>query len=608
MTPDAFHDEDRISHATDFRQAVRLLRYVRPRWKLVALSSLVSLFIAALTLAGPYIVKVTIDDHIAVGDYAGVARLSALFVATILGLFGLEYAQSLLIARVGQDGMFDLRRELFGHVQKLSLSFFDRNPVGRLMTRITSDVAALNELFAQGVMTLAGDLFLLVGITILMFRTDATLTLLVFTTVPVMLVVGKWFRTAVRESSRDARARLSRMNAFMQENLGGIRTVQAYNRQRRNRARFVELNSDFREANMRNVSAYAFFVPAIEVIGALALALIIWYGGARALSGGITVGTIYLFIQYIQRFFQPIKDLSDKFNIFQTALASAERIFKLLDTEPEVRPPADPAPFTGLRDEIRFENVWFAYKDEEWVLRDVSFTVRKGETVALVGATGSGKTTVTNLLTRFYDVGRGSITVDGTDIRRLDPAVWCRQFAVVLQDVFLFTGDIRSNVRLGEEAISDEDVERACRHVNADRFIAALPDGYHQEVLERGATLSVGQKQLLAFARALAFDPAVLILDEATASIDTETEHLIQDALRKLLAGRTSIVIAHRLSTIQNADRIIVMHHGKIREMGTHQELLRRDGIYRKLYELQYRDARVARHEPRREGVLNADA
>ncbi|PKO14824.1 antibiotic ABC transporter ATP-binding protein [candidate division BRC1 bacterium HGW-BRC1-1] len=597
MSPEAFHEEDRVAHAGDMRHAARLLKYIRPRWKLVVLSSVVSSLIAALSLAGPYIVKVTIDNHIAKGDYAGVARLSGLFIGTIAGLFVLEYVQAFLIAWVGQQGMFDLRRELFAHVQKMSLAFFDRNPVGRLMTRVTSDVATLNELFAQGVMTLAGDIFLLAGITILMLKTDVRLTLLVFITVPIMLVAGKWFRTAVRESSRDARTRLSRMNAYIQENLGGIRTVQAYNRERRNRRRFVELNSDFREANMRTVAAYAFFVPAIEVIGALALALIIWYGGVRALSGGLTVGVIYLFIQYIQRFFQPIKDLSDKFNIFQTALASAERIFNLLDTPAEISSPEKPEPFTGLKDEIRFENVSFAYKDEDWVLRDVSFTVRRGESVALVGSTGSGKTTVTSLLTRFYDVQKGAIKVDGTDIRRLDLSDWRRQFAVVLQDVFLFSGDIASNIRLGNEAVTDEVVERAGRNVNANEFIAALPGGYKQEVLERGATLSVGQKQLLAFARALAFDPAILILDEATASIDTETEHLIQDALQKLLKGRTSIVIAHRLSTIQNADRIIVMHHGKIREVGTHQELLRRDGIYRKLYELQYRDVRVGKYD-----------
>jgi ATP-binding cassette subfamily B protein len=588
--PDSYIEEDKVTTVTDSRQALRLLHYVRPRWRLVALSSIVSIAMAGLTLAGPYIVKVTIDDHIAKGDYAGVATLSAVFVATLLALFALEYAQAMLIAHVGQQGMFDLREDIFAHVQRLPLAFFDRNPVGRLMTRITSDVAALNELFSQGVMTLAGDLFLLVGITILMVRTDLSLTLLVFTTVPLMLYAGKWFRTAVRESSRDARARLSRLNAYLQENLSGIRTVQAYNRQARNHAEFASLNDAFRAANMRSVFAYAFFIPAIEVIGALSLALIVWYGGVQAAGGAVTVGTIYLFIQYIQRFFQPIKDLSDKFNIFQTALAASERIFKLLDTPVDIASPADPKAFAGIQRDLELDGVWFAYKDEEWVLKDVNLRVRRGETVALVGATGSGKTTITNLLLRFYDVQRGAIRVDGTDIRELDLDEWRRQFAIVLQDVFLFSGDIRSNIRLGEESVTDEEVRRVSRVVNADRFIAALPDGYGSEVLERGATLSVGQKQLLAFARALAFDPAILILDEATASIDTETELLIQDALRKLLRGRTSIVIAHRLSTIQTADRIVVLHHGRIREEGTHAQLLRRDGIYRKLYELQYRD------------------
>ncbi len=591
MSPDAFIEEDKISQVTDARQALRLLRYVRPMWKLVALSSLISLATACLTLAGPYIVKITIDRHIAVGDTGGVARLAALFVATIVATFGCEYLQSYLIALVGQRGMHDLRAEIFAHVQKLPLAFFDRNPVGRLMTRITSDVAALNELFAQGVMTLAGDLFLLVGIAALMLKTDWRLTLLLFLTMPLMVWAGSRFRTSARISSRDARARLSRMNAYLQENLGGMRTVQAYNRQRSNHEFFAGLNREFREANMRNVAAYAVFLPAIEVIGSIALALIIWYGGVRALHGAITVGTIYLFIQYTQRFFQPIKDISDKFNIFQVALASSERIFKLLDTPVTIQSPPDPAPFAGLQREIRFEKVWFAYKDEDWVLRDVSFTVRKGETVALVGATGSGKTTITSLLGRYYDVQRGSVTVDGTDIRDLDLDTWRRQFAVVLQDVFLFTGDIASNIRLGNTAVSDDDVRRVSEVVNASGFVEALPHRYNSEVLERGATLSVGQKQLLAFARALAFNPAVLVLDEATASIDTETEILIQDALEKLLVGRTSVVIAHRLSTIQHADRIIVLHHGKVREVGTHTELLQRDGIYRKLYELQYRDA-----------------
>jgi ABC-type multidrug transport system fused ATPase/permease subunit len=370
-----------------------------------------------------------------------------------------------------------------------------------------------------------------------------------------------------------------------------MRTVQAHNREDAHQRHFEDLNSQFREANMRTVFCHAVFLPAVEVIAAIALALIIWYGGVGSLGGTITLGTVYLFIQYGQRFFQPIKDLSEKFNIFQTAMAAAERVFKLLDTAPAIESPSNPAIFRGLEREIRFENVWFAYKGEDWVLRDVSFEVRRGETVALVGATGSGKTTVTNLLARFYDIQKGAIVIDGVDIREIDLGALRSELAMVLQDVFLFSGDIASNIRLGNREITDERVRNCAEYVNAAQFIEAMPNGYSREVRERGATLSVGQKQLLAFARALAFDPRLLILDEATASIDTETELLIQDALNKLLRGRTSIVIAHRLSTIQSADRIIVLHHGKVREVGTHAELLRHGGIYRKLYELQYKES-----------------
>lgn len=594
MSADAYIEEDRIAHGADRHLARRLLRFVRPYWRLVALSSGVSLLVALLQLAGPWLVKETIDHHIATGDMAGVVRLSGLYLLTISGVFALEYLQGWLTTLVGQRAMFDLRRELFAHLQRLHPAFFDRNPVGRLMTRVTNDVAALNELFAQGVMTLAGDVFLLAAIAALMLWTNWVLALLVFATAPLLLFAAWLFRRTVRAAYRDVRARLSLMNAFLQENLSGMRTVQAYNRQRVNFDRFRELNDSYREANLRTVTAHALFVPAVELIGALATGLILWYGGASALEGTVTLGTIVLFIQYVTRFFQPLRELSDKFNVFQTALASGERIFRLLDTRPEVTAPDAPRPFEGLREEIRFEDVWFAYKDDEWVLKDISFRVRRGETVALVGATGSGKTTITNLLCRFYDVQRGSITIDGVDLRALDPLALRRRMAIVLQDVFLFSGTIADNIRLGNESISDEQVRRAAQVVNAARFIEALPGQYAHEVRERGATLSVGQKQLLAFARALAFDPEVLILDEATASIDTETELLIQDALRKLLKGRTSIVIAHRLSTVQNADRIIVLHKGRIRESGTHAELLRQNGLYRKLYELQYRNGGIA--------------
>ena len=568
--------------------AWRLLAYLKPYWVQVVVASVLSLVIALLTLAGPKIVQVAIDDYIVKGNVRGVINLAALYLIVSLIQMGLEYWREWTTAVVGQRSMYDLRRDIFNHLQSLSLPYFDRHPVGRVMTRVTSDVAALNELFAQGVTTLAGTIFMLIAIAAILLYKDWQLTMLIFASMPLLLGAAMWFRRTVRRGYRAVRAKLSQMNAYLQENLSGIRTVQAYNRQALNFLSFQKVNGEHRDANLITVFAYAIFLPVTELIAALALAAIIWYGGVASLSGAITVGTIVLFIQYCQKFYQPIKDLSEKFNILQTAMASGERIFQLLDEKPDVPTPAAPKPITGLQHGITFENVWFAYNAENWVLRDVSFEVKRGETVALVGATGSGKTTITSLLARFYDIQRGTIRIDGVDIREMDARALRSRMAIVLQDNFLFTGDVSSNIRMGNPDITDEMIQQAARNVNADHFIRALPNGYNQEVLERGATLSVGQKQLLAFARALAFDPDIMILDEATASIDTETEILIQDALEKLLKERTSIVIAHRLSTIQNADRILVMHHGSIKESGTHHELLQQNGLYRRLYELQY--------------------
>jgi ATP-binding cassette subfamily B protein len=595
---DSIIEEDRVDHGIDRRLVWRLIRFLAPYWKSILFASFLSLLIAGLTLAGPKIVQVAIDKHIAVGDAHGVFRLSLLYLATIFATLALEYSREWITAYVGQHAMFDLRRELFAHIQRLALPFFDRNPVGRVMTRITSDVAALNEMFSQGLTTLAGDLFLLVAIAAILVYKNWFLALLIFCTIPVLFAAAYWFRTTVRAGFREVRTSLSRLNGYLQENLSGMRTVQAYNRQNVNYEEFHELNEVYRQANMKTVFAYAVFLPVVEMLAAVAMAVIVWYGGIASLDGTITVGTIVLFIQYCSRFYQPVKDLSDKFNILQTAMAASERIFKLLDEVPEIQAPAQPKAFSGLKQQIEFENVWFAYKHDQWVLRDVSFTVKRGETVALVGATGSGKTTVTSLLTRFYDVQKGAVKIDGVDVRELDPHDLRRRMAVVLQDNFLFSGTVASNVRLGNDDVDDRQLQRAAEFVNASPFIAELPGQYDAPVLERGATLSVGQKQLLAFARALAFNPEILILDEATASIDTETELLIQDALAKLLKGRTSLVIAHRLSTIQNADRIMVMSHGEIRESGTHDELLQQNGLYRKLYELQYRAvARLPGHE-----------
>jgi ATP-binding cassette subfamily B protein len=468
------------------------------------------------------------------------------------------------------------------------VQFFDRNPVGRLLTRVTSDVQALNELFSQGVMTVVGDVFLLLAIVALMFLASPPLTWLVLATAPLVLLSGFLFSKFVRQAYRDVRQRLSQLNAFLQETLGGIRTVVAYNAQPASFERFRHLNDLFREANMRTVFCHALFYPAIELIGAIALALIIWRGGIGTLDSTITIGTVVLFIQYTQRFFQPIKDLSDKYNIFQTAMAAAERLYRLLDTKPAITSPVTAARITTFERALEFQNVWFSYKDEEWVLRDVSFTVHRGETVALVGPTGSGKSTIVSLMTRFYDVAKGRILLDGHDIRSLRLEDLRRLVSVVTQDVFLFSGTIADNIRLGSQDISLERVIECARYVNAATFIEKLPDQYNHPIRERGVTLSVGQKQLLALARALAFDAPILILDEATANIDTETERLIQDALEKILQGRTAVVVAHRLSTIQKANRIIVLHHGQIKETGTHEELLKAGGLYRKLYDLQF--------------------
>ena len=584
------HDDEVLGKAYDARLMRRLLTFLRPYWRQVVLALVAILAGAAAQLAQPYLIKVAIDQHIATGRLEGLDRLAVLFFAVLVVSFVSEYLQTWTMQLTGQQIMFDLRMAIYRHLQRLDIQYYDRNPVGRLMTRVTSDVDALNDLFTSGVVTIFGDVFSLVGIMAIMIGMNWRLALVAFSVLPLIALVTQWFRKHVRESYRVVRGLIARINAFLQENITGMSTVQLFRREALNFKRFDEIDAQHRDANFASIFYYSVFYPAVEIVAALASALIIWYGGAGVLRGTLTIGALVAFVQYSQRFFRPISDMSEKFNVLQSAMASSERIFGLLDEPVLISRPAAPVVPAGPG-HIVFENVWFAYKGEEFALKDVSFDVKPGQRVGIVGATGAGKTTLINLLLRFYDVTRGRITVDGVDIRDLDPADVRGLFSLVLQDVHLFSGTIESNVRLGRDDIDEAAVRRAATAVHADAFIDRLPNGYQTAVAERGSTLSVGQKQLLSFARALAFDPRVLILDEATSSVDTETELLIRDALHTLMAGRTTIAIAHRLSTIQDMDRILVFHNGRLRESGTHQELLAQRGVYFRLFELQYKNA-----------------
>jgi ATP-binding cassette subfamily B multidrug efflux pump len=571
----------------------RLLGYLRPYKGQVAIALAAIIASSVLQLAPPYLTHLAIDKYIANKDLSGLSMIAWQFLAVLVASFGLEYLQTWMMQLTGQRIMYDLRMELYAHLQRLDLRFYDRNPVGRLMTRVTSDVDVLNDLFTAGVVAIFGDVFTLAGIMIVMLGMSWKLALASFVVLPLIVFVTQWFRRNVRESYRVVRALIARINAFLQENLTGMSTVQLFRREPLNFARFDDINRDHRDANIQSIFFYAVFYPAIELVGALAASIIIWFGGLQVLEGTLTLGVLVAFLQYSARFYRPISDMSEKFNVLQSAMASSERIFTLLDTPVVISSPPRPVePPVPIRGHIVFDRVWFAYNGEDWVLRDLSFEVHPGERVALVGATGAGKTSIISLLLRFYDVQRGRILVDGIDLRDLDLDRLRSLFALVLQDVHLFSGTIGGNIRLGAADIDDEAVKRAATAVRADRFIGALAGGYEAPVAERGATLSTGQKQLLSFARALAFDRRVLILDEATSSVDTETEHTIQQALHVLMEGRTTIAIAHRLSTIQDMDTILVLHKGVLREAGTHQALLARRGIYYRLYQLQF--AKVA--------------
>jgi ATP-binding cassette subfamily B protein len=632
-------EEEVLGKAYDSRLMKRLLTYLRPyKWQVtIALASI--LIKAGADVLGPYLTKIVVDRYLApvhglhtpldrlLSNKAlvGIAQIAALYVGLLVFSFLLEYLQTYFMQWTGQMTMFDMRAQIFRHLQRMHIGFYDKNPVGRLVTRVTTDVDAVNEMFTSGVVSIFEDIFVLAGIIAIMLRMNWKLALITFSVLPLIGIATKIFRDKVRDSYRRIRVAIARINAYLQEHVSGMVVLQLFNREERAFDKFSDVNAVHMDAFKDAILAHAFYYPVVEVLSAIAIACVIWFGGNGVIRGATTLGVLVAFIQYAQRFFRPIQDLSEKYNILQSAMASSERIFKLLDAPVEITSPAvTKAPEGPGR--IEFDHVWFAYRsvpkevegrasspgsrpapaltsadarppqtgEPDWVLRDVSFAIEPGETVAIVGHTGAGKTTIISLLMRFYDVQKGAIKIDGVDVKEMDLADLRRRFGVVLQDPFLFSGTVASNIRLGTEGIEDEDVEKAAEDVNLADFIRTLPNGFKEEVRERGSTLSTGQKQLISFARALAHDPKILILDEATSSVDTETEFRVRDALSRMVEGRTSVIIAHRLSTIQRADKIVVMHKGQVREMGSHQQLLAQHGIYFKLYQLQYKDQEVA--------------
>jgi ATP-binding cassette subfamily B protein len=598
------YEDEIVGKAYDRRLLARFLRYLRPYGWLVVWSLLLLPLIATAKLAQPWLLKIAIDSHITAGRMEGLPLLSLGYFALILADGLLTYLEIYLLQYLGQRVMFDLRVELFSHIQHLSASFFDRTPTGGLVTRVTSDVEALGEMFTAGIISIVGDILVLIGIIGIMLWMNLKLSLVTFTVLPVLLYIVFAFRTRMRTAFREVRARLSNLNSFLAESIGGMTVVQLFNRQHTERREFTRLNAAYRDANLPVITWDAALFAAVEALSSVAVGLIIWYGGGEIISGTLTFGALVAFIQYIEKFFSPIRDLSAKYSIMQGAMAALERIFSLLDTEVSPSPTRGkgdivlPPPLMGGGqgegerspiELIEFRDVWFAYNSEEYVLKGLNLTIRRGEKIALVGETGGGKTTVTRLLSRLYEVGRGEIAIDGTDIRAIPLMELRSRIGVVLQEPFLFTGTVGYNISLGDAAAIGR-METAAAIVGADRFILRLPGGFNEEVRERGSNFSVGERQLISFARAVAFDPEILVLDEATASVDTASERLIQEGLRGLLSGRTSLVVAHRLSTVRDADRIVVIHKGEKAEEGSHDQLMERKGLYYRLYQLQFRD------------------
>jgi ATP-binding cassette, subfamily B, multidrug efflux pump len=573
----------------DWKTASKLFKYVRPYKTLLVLTIFLLLITALLQIAGPYLIKVAIDSYISPGKLDGLLYIVLLYGAIILAEFLIRYFQQYMTEYLGQKIMYDMRMDIFSHVHKMEMSFFDKNPVGRVLTRITTDVQALNEMLSSGIVTLFGDIFMITGVMVVMISLNLKLSLVTFSVLILLAAATIIFRQKVRISFKIIRTKISNMNSYIHEAINGINTVKLFNREDKNEEEFDEVNKGYLSEYLKTIFYYSVFFPVVSFISTLAVALIIWYGGGKVIQNFLTIGILVAFIQYIEKFFHPISDLAEKFGILQEAVAASERIFSLLEQKPKITSVKNPVKIEKVKGNIKFANVWFAYEEDNFILKDISFELESGQSVAIVGATGSGKTSIINILNRFYDIQKGNIYLDNIDIRQYELTDLRKHIGIVMQDVFLFSGTILDNIRLGNKEISLEQVIEAAKYVNAHKFIEKLGQKYNQEVKERGQLLSVGQRQLIAFARALVFNPEILlVLDEATSSIDSEIEALIQDALSRIMKNRTTIIIAHRLSTIKHADRIIVLSHGQIVESGSHKELLKLKGVYYNLYKYQY--------------------